>query len=116
MRASLLSTVVALPVLLIAASCAGPQRTHIPLVDLGVVELSDRIPSDRIYLGSGENLIITATVRRDGRIDLEVDYDRREIDGQQTRLASRRVQVFVDRSTEVAFPSVHFTLTPRIKT
>jgi hypothetical protein len=117
MRLSLFSALALLGVLLLTASCKNPQHAaRVPLVDLGVMELFDAIPSDRIYLGSGENLVITATVRHDGRLDLKVDYDRREVDGGQTRLASRSVQAFVDRPTEVSFQVVRFTLTPKIKT
>jgi len=105
-----------LPALLAITSCTSPKQTSVPVVHMGVVELSDGVPSDRIYLGSGENLVITARAGKEGRLDLEVSYDRRDGERQE-HLASRKIRAVSNQPAEVSFaPFVRFTLTPRIKT
>ena len=117
MTRPLLPVAVALGALIVAGSCKAPRQeapSKPPLLVLGVVELSDGIPS-RYYVGSGENCVITPSVLHDDRLDLEVAFDRREATGEQTRLASTRVKTVAGRPVEVSFRFIRFTFTPRIK-
>jgi len=83
-------------------------------VDLGQVELTNSTPSQRIYLGSGENVVITPTMLDHGQLQLEVAYDRRDPSGEQTHLARRTVETRSGRVTNVSFDLVTLTLTPRM--
>lgn len=108
-------SLVLLPVMLFMASCKSSEQTHVPILQMGVVELAEGVPSDRFSLGSGESLVITAKIRTNDQLDLQVDYDRPE-GAKMKRLASRRVRAISGAPTVVSFaPYFRFTLTPKIK-
>ncbi len=115
MRSRLFTALTALFAVLLEISCVGPKHESSAHVILGPVALTNCTPSELIYLGSGENLVITPTMLSHGQLQLDVAYDRREVTGEETHLAQRTVQTRPDRVTEVSFGVVTFTLTPRMK-
>ena len=118
MRFRCFTAFAALLALLVTSSCKAPKQgasSRASQVNLGQVVLKDRTPSQRIYLGSGENVVITPTLLPDGQVRLDVAYDRRDASGEQTHVAQRTVQTQPDQATTVSFDLVAFTFTPRMK-
>lgn len=107
--------IAALAAMVLTGSCRGPQHAaRVSPVDLGVVELSDRV-SSRYNLGAGESCVITPTVLRASVLDLQVAFDRQDQTGKPVRVASRRVEALADQRVEVSFPFISLVFTPRIK-
>jgi hypothetical protein len=114
MRLRMFTTFVALLAVFPGSSCGGARHKRSAQVDLGPVELTNSTPSQRVYLGSGENVVITPTMLDHGRLQLEVAYDRREPSGEQTHLARRTVEARPGRVTSVSFDLVTLTLIPKM--
>jgi hypothetical protein len=108
-----------LPLLLclcvLVVSCRSAHPKSRAVIYLGVIELSDGVPSERFYLGAGKNVMVTATVLHEGRLDLQVDLYQEQIGGTQRRLATNHVHTHPDQPTVVPINAADFKIIPHLK-
>jgi hypothetical protein len=78
------------------------------------MELADGVPSDRFYLGTGKNVLVTATVLSSSRLELQLDLYQEQIGGAQRRLATNHVRTKFNQPTVVPINAVDFMITPRL--
>lgn len=108
-----------LPLLLclgvLMASCRSTHPNSKSAINLGAMELADGVPSDRFYLGTGKNVLVTVTVLSGSRLELQLDLYQEQIGGTQRRLATNHVRTHPNQPTVVPINGVDFMVTPRLK-
>lgn len=82
--------------------------------NLGVVEVSDGIPS-RHELGSGRICVIKPTLKKDGSVLLAMTIEETDSTGATQTLASPSVMTSPDQAVEISIGDVGVKLTPHIK-
>jgi hypothetical protein len=86
------------------------------VADLGVVELTDRVPA-QLDLGDGRSYVLTPTVLPDGNIQVEITVEVEIAEGKSEQLAKSRLTARPGQQCSVsAGDNLMITLTPRLKT
>ncbi len=92
-----------------AVDAAPPKRT-----DLGVIELSDRTPT-QLDLGAGQNCIITPTVLADGSIQMDIAVEGKTADGNAEQSTLSRITVRPGQPCAISVGDTLIALTPKLK-
>jgi hypothetical protein len=110
-----ISLVVLASVTLILDSCSKHSSITTPAstkdLDLGVVEVSDGIPS-RHDLGDGKVCIVTPTIQKENTVVLEVQFEK---SGKLLSSPKQRVQTVPGRPATFFDGDISFEITPHIK-
>lgn len=83
-------------------------------MDLGVIELSDRVPTS-FDLGAGQNCIITPTVLSDGNIQMEIALEGKAADGKAEPLGQSRLTARPGQQCAISVGDKMIALTPKLK-
>jgi len=90
----------------------GASPTNV--TDLGVIELSDRVPT-QLDLGAGQNCIITPTVLSDGNIQMEIAVEGKTADGKVEQLGQSRLTARPGQQCAISVGDKMIALTPKLK-
>jgi hypothetical protein len=114
-----INTVVVLVALLSASCSTSPRQTSsgscpAPTAELGVIELSARIPKI-VSLGVGTNCTITPTLLPSGDVQLELAIETPIADSKATRLCQTRFTARLGVHHTVSVGDLLIGITPKLK-